>query len=179
MRKNKGQWFNHILPGFVFVVVFASHFLWRGFFPEQDPLQSQWFSLPTGNSWLHNYIEAKNYWLGYSYGLSAAFASAALRNYLSSPCRESKTFAIGGVTFTGLLAAAGCFLIGCCGSPMFVVWLNMFGIAFIPFAKPFIAIVTTISIAVAWLWMFRRKIYQYNEIPLSQFPETGNHQERQ
>lgn len=179
MRKNKGQWFNLILPGLVFVAAFAAHFLWRGFFPEQDPLQSQWLSLPAESSWLRNYIETKNYWLGYSYGLSAAFASVALRSYLSSPCRESKTFAIGSVTFTGLFAAAGCFLIGCCGSPMLVVWLNLFGAAFIPFAKPFIAIVTTVSIAAAWFWMLRRKISWHGEIAFSRFPETGNDKERQ
>lgn len=179
MQKNKSQWFSHVLPGFVFVGVFSIHYLWQGFFPEQDPLQSQWLSLPTENSWFLNYIETKNYLLGYSYGLSAAFASVAFRNYLKSPGWESKTFAIGGVTFSGVLAFAGCFLIGCCGSPMFVVWLNIFGAAFIPFAKPFIALVSTISIAVAWLWMIRRKKSQLSEIALSRFPETDNQEERQ
>ena len=158
MQKNKGQWLSIILPGSIFVIVFAIHYLWHGFFPEQDPLQSQWLSLPIENSWFRSYIEARNYWLGYSYGLSAAFASVAFRNYLKSPCRASKTFAIGSVTFSGLLAFAGCFLIGCCGSPMFVVWLNIFGLAFIPFAKPFIAFITTTTISVAWWWMLRRKI---------------------
>ena len=174
MQKNNVQWFGRVLPGLIFVVVLAIHYFWQGFFPEQDPLQSQWLSLPTENSWFRNYIEAKNYWLGYSYALSAAFASFAFRNYLKSPCRESKTFAIGGVTFSGILAFAGCFFIGCCGSPMFVVWLNIFGATFIPFAKPFIALVTTISIAAAWLWMVRRKTSQHSEIALPRFPETDN-----
>ncbi len=174
MQKNKRHLFSYILPGVVFVVVFAVHYLWLGFFPEQDPLQSQWLTLPSENSWFQTYIETKNYWLGYSYGLSGAFASAALRNYFSSPCWKSKTFAIGGVTFSGLLAFTGCFLIGCCGSPMFVFWLNLFGAAFIPFAKPFVAFMTTISIAAAWIWMSRRNIRQHNEIALSRFPETGS-----
>ena len=154
---NKDQWFSGIIAGFTFIIIFAIHFLWHGFFPEQNPLQSQWLLLPTGNSWVRDYIDAKNYWLGYSYGLSAAFASAAFRNYLKSPCRASKTFAIGGVTFSGLLAFAGCFLIGCCGSPMLVVWLNLFGAAFIPFAKPMVAVLTTLTIGPAWWWMARKK----------------------
>ena len=167
MQKNKGQWFSNVLAAIIFVVVFAIHYLWQGFFPEQDPLQSQWLSLPAENSWFRNYVEAQNYWLGYTYALSAAFATAAFRNYLKSPCWASKTFAIGGVTLSGFLAFAGCFLIGCCGSPMFVVWLNMFGAAFVPFAKPFIAFVTTITIAVAWWWMLQRKTRPHNEIGFS------------
>lgn len=172
MEKNKEQLFRIILPIGMFIGIFAIHYLWLGLFPEQSPLQAQWFSLPTENSWFYSYIEAKNYWLGYSYGLSAAFASVAFRNYLNSPCRASKTFAIGGVTFSGLLAFSGCFLIGCCGSPMFVVWLNIFGAAFIPFAKPFIAFATTISIAAAWFWMLRRKTNPHCDIVLPLFPEA-------
>jgi len=173
MGKNKERWFVLIIPIGVFAAVFASHYLWLGLYPEQNPQQSQWFALPEENSWFDNYIEGANYWLGYSYGLSAAFAAAAFRNYLNSPCRTAKTFAIGGVTFTGMLAFAGCFLIGCCGSPMLVVWLNLFGAAFIPFAKPGMALVTTISIAAAWFWMFRRKTDPHNEIALSRFPKTN------
>lgn len=167
MQKNKGQWFCNVLAGIIFVAVFAIHFLWQGVFPEQDPLQSQWLSLPTENSWFRSYIEADSYWLGYSYALSAAFAAAAFYNYLKSPCRSSRTFVIGGISLSGFLAVAGCFLIGCCGSPMFVVWLNIFGATFIPFAKPFIALVTTITIAVAWWWMLQRKTRPQDEIGLS------------
>lgn len=166
-----------ILPAGMFVAAVVFHYLWQGMFPEHDPLQSQWISLPSENSWFRDYIEAKNYWLGYSYGLSVAFASYAFINYLKSPCWASKSFAIGGVTFSGFLAVAGCFLIGCCGSPMLIVWLNIFGTAFVPFAKPLIAVVTTVSIAVAWFWMFRRSRSQHNGMPLSQFPETLGHKE--
>lgn len=178
MPQIKGNyWYRIVIPAGMFVVTVVFHYLWLGLFPEYDPIQSQWISLPSENSWFRDYIEAKNYWLGYSYGLSVAFATAALINYLKSPCRASRTFAIGGVTFTGFLAVAGCFLIGCCGSPMLIVWLNLFGAAFIPFAKPFIAIVTTISIAMAWFWMLRRSRSQHSGIPLSQFPETADRQE--
>jgi len=33
----------------------------------------------------------------------------------------------GGVTLLGALMAGGCFLIGCCGSPMLAVYLSLFG----------------------------------------------------
>ena len=147
-----------LLPLGVFVAVFAVHFLWLGLFPEQDPAQARWAALPAEGaaSWLPNYIEAQSYWLGYSYGLSLAFAAAALRRYRRNRTCGAGKLALGGVTFSGFLAAAGCYLVGCCGSPMLVVWLNVFGAKFLPFAKPLMAAVTTFSIAGAWWWMARR-----------------------
>jgi hypothetical protein len=64
---------------------------------------------------------------------------------------------LGGLTLTGFLAVAGCFLVGCCGSPMLVVYLNLFGAGFLPLAKPLVAVVTTLAIIGAWWWMKRRK----------------------
>lgn len=144
-----------LLPLVAFVTVVVFHFFWLGFFPEQSPAQSQWAALPSEGmaDWLPTYIEAQNYWLGYSYGLSVAFAVAALRRYLRNRQSAAGKFAVGGLTFSGFLALAGCYLIGCCGSPMLVFWLNIFGARFLPFAKPMMAAITTITIAGAWWWM--------------------------
>jgi hypothetical protein len=60
------------------------------------------------------------------------------------------------VTFSGFLAVAGCFLLGCCGSPMLAVYLSLFGAGFLPFAKPLVAALTTLSILGAWCWVSRR-----------------------
>jgi hypothetical protein len=43
--------------------------------------------------------------------------------------QKNKRLAIGGFSLTGFLVATGCFLVGCCGSPMLVVYLNLFGAA--------------------------------------------------
>jgi hypothetical protein len=147
-----------ILPAAVFVTVLATHYLWLGLFPEQDPAQVRWAVIPEEASWFNKYVEAKNYWLGYAYGLSLAFAAVALRSYSQTRCTASRNLACGGVTFSGLLVAVGCFLIGCCGSPMLVVWLNIFGVSFIPLAKPLIALLTTVVIGGAWWWMRRRMV---------------------
>ncbi len=61
--------------------------------------------------------------------------------------------AVGGITLSGFLVAAGCFLVGCCGSPMLGVYLSLFGARFLPLAKPLIAAVTTLMIAAAAVWM--------------------------
>jgi hypothetical protein len=147
-----------LLPLGVFLAVAAAHYVWSGLFPEVDPAQARWASLsPSEVSWLNRYIETQGYWLGYSYALSLAFAAAALRRYREERFCSAKTLAFGGLTLSGFLALAGCFLVGCCGSPMLVVYLSLFGAGFLPLAKPLVAVVTTISIIGAWWWMTRHK----------------------
>lgn len=149
-----------LLPAGVFAAVVCFHFLWLGFFPEQDPAQGRWAATVSSgqDSWMRIYIEAGNYWLGYSYGLSLAFAAVAMRRYRETRMCAERNLALGGVTFTGFLAVAGCYLIGCCGSPMLVVYLNLFGAAFLPWAKPLVAAITTITILFASWLLFRRGV---------------------
>jgi hypothetical protein len=150
-----------VLPAVVFVVVLAVHYVWLGLFPEQDPAQGGWVALPVEKTWARSYAEGHSYWLGYSYALSLSFAAVAVRRYLERRACDDATcgprrLALGSVTFSGFLVVAGCFLIGCCGSPMLVVWISLFGAAFLPFAKPAVAAVTTVGIGAAWWWMGRR-----------------------
>ncbi len=145
-----------LLPLWVFLGVAAAHYVWSGLFPEVNLAQARWASLPGSDaSWLHRYLQTQGYWLGYSYALSLAFAAAALRHYREERFCSAKTLAFGGVTLSGFLALAGCFLVGCCGSPMLVIYLNLFGAGFLPLAKPLVAVVTTLSITGAWWWMKR------------------------
>jgi hypothetical protein len=154
-----GQKFRRfLLPLAVFLGVAAAHFVWSGLFPEVDPVQARWASLAAPEtSWLHRYLASQSYWLGYSYALSLAFAVAALRRYREKRFCSAKTLTFGGLTLSGFLVLAGCFLVGCCGSPMLLVYLSLFGAGFLPLAKPLVAVVTMISIAGAWWWMTRRQ----------------------
>ncbi len=147
-----------VLPLIVFVGVAILHFIWVGLFPEENPTQQQWAAIPTTveTGWWRAYVETQSYWLGYSYALAFSFAMVALRWYREQGDCTSRNAVIGGFTFSGLLAVGGCFLIGCCGSPMLIVYMNLFGAAFLPLAKPLMAGITTISIAVAWIWMYRK-----------------------
>lgn len=140
------------IPAIVFVGVGTSHYLWHGIFLEQDRLQSQWVELTVASApWGNRYIVTQDYWLGFSYALSLAFAVHAFQRYRRNRFCAGEKLALGSVTFTGFLAVAGCFLIGCCGSPMAAVYLSLFGAAFLPFAKPIIGIFTTVTVAAAWL----------------------------
>ena len=157
--KQKNHFRQALLPVGVFLAVLCIHFIWLGYFPKTNPVQDRWVTTGLGSqqSWLINYIENQSYFLGYSYALCLSFASVALRHYWQERVCMARNLAIGSITLSGFLAVAGCFLLGCCGSPMLVVYLNLFGAKFLPLAKPLVAIITTLTICAAWWWMNRGK----------------------
>lgn len=142
------------VPAAVFVVVWTIHYLWLGFFPERDPAQSQWVQVAASSgAWWSRYVHSQSYWLGFSYALSLAFATHALQYYRRNRSCTGRRLAVGSITLTGFFAVAGCFLLGCCGSPMLAVYLSLFGAAVIPLAKPLVAVLTSCSIVAAWIYM--------------------------
>lgn len=147
-----------VLPTVGFAAVLGVHFLWLGLFPEQDPAQAAWARVPQpeGGGWVRRYIETGDYWLGYAYALPLAFALVALRRYRERRFCGAGRLALGGVTLSGALSVASCFLIGCCGSPMLGVYLSLFGAGVLPLAKPIVAGLTTLMILGCYLWMRQR-----------------------
>ena len=144
-----------LLPLAVFAAVMLLHFCWLGLFPERDPAQDRWVATATPVSWWGRYCDGGSYWLGFSYGLSLAFAAVAWRRYREGRFCPGRKLAIGGVTFSGALSVVGCYLLGCCGSPMLAVYLSLFGAAFVPWAGPLIAGLTLLSVLVGSWWMNR------------------------
>lgn len=145
-----------LLPLSVFLAVICTHFVWLGLFPEQDPVQSRWAEVPTtDHSWLKTYLDEGSYWLGYSYGISLTFAIIGIRRYREQRLAASRNFALGSVSFSGVLAVVGCYMLGCCGSPMLAVYLSLFGAAFLPWAKPLVAVLTTITLMIGWQFALR------------------------
>ena len=145
-----------LLPLVVFLAVLGAHFVWLGLFPEQNPAQSRWAEVPAiDRSWLREYLDGGGYWLGYSYGISLAFAAVGIRRYREQRLAASRNLALGSVSLSGVLAVVGCYMLGCCGSPMLAVYLSLFGVAFLPWAKPFVAILTTVTLLVAWRFSLR------------------------
>jgi len=144
-----------LLPVLMFVMVGSIHFIWSGVFPERNAIQDRWQTVVAEEnpSWVNRYLETQSYWLGYSYALSLAFASVAFRRYREKQMCSARNFALGGVTLSGFLGVVGCFLVGCCGSPMLGVYLSLFGASFLPWAKPLIAGLTTVMIAASYWWM--------------------------
>lgn len=144
-----------ILPGIVLAAVFLVHFAYLAVYPEHDPAQDRWLIVDEGAQppLLQRYIQTQSYWLGFSYGLSLAFAAVAFRRYREHRFCAARNLAIGGVTLSGFLAVAACFLLGCCGSPMLGVYLSLFGAALVPLAKPLIAGVNLLLIVGSYYWL--------------------------
>jgi hypothetical protein len=148
-----------MLPTAVFAAVIAAHVVYRGLFPERDPAQDRWAAplASASSTWMDTYVRSEAYWNGISYAIPLAFAAAMYRRYRERRMRSDRTLALGGLTISGVMSVVGCFLVGCCGSPMLAVYLGLFGAAFQPFAKPLSAIISAGSVALAWLWMRRRE----------------------
>ena len=139
----------------VLAAVFCAHaaiVVW-----SDQHVASQWVSLPHRealSAW-KQYFERKDYYVGYSYALAAGFTAFALMLSLQRRQRALGGVA-GGLTLMGVLYGAGCFLIGCCGSPMLAIYLSVFGAKVLGFLKPLMAGITTASVLMSGTIVVRR-----------------------
>lgn len=138
------------LSAFVVVLLLhASYSIVKG-----RKLAEQWAGMNETN-YLELYVQRSEYLIGASYALAIGFSVYALMRFLES---RKAGFAglIGGITLTSVLYVGGCFLLGCCGSPMLAVYLTLFGSSFLGFAKPLTFGLTLASIVVGYLWMQKK-----------------------
>lgn len=126
-----------------------TYWVWNNF-----RIASKWVQIEDINHF-HLYFSHQEYFLGISYGLAASFTIYAVTKFRENH-RRSVGGMVGGVTLTGILAVAGCFLIGCCGSPMMVVYLSLFGSSFLKFSKLLVLILTLTSVIIGYIWMEKK-----------------------
>lgn len=148
-----------LLPLSVFVMAFAAHFIWftvsggaaTGAEGGCGSCETACAAPPSiGNQ----YITTQSYLLGYSIALPLAFAAFALRQFFEKRAQAAaKGAAVGGLSVSALLGFAGCWMTGCCGSPMLGVYISLLGVGFLPFARPLVAGITTLSIAGSFWWL--------------------------
>jgi hypothetical protein len=100
------------------------------------------------------YLKEQDFFLGLSYALAFGFAAYAL-THLRRSRRRAAAGAVAGGGVGSLLLAGGCFLVGCCGSPMLAVWLSLFGAKAVGLAKPLIAALTALSIVGGYVCLRR------------------------
>lgn len=123
---------------------------------------SVWQIIETASKWkqvneinpLWQYFERQAFFLGLSYALTAAFTAYAITNFFEKR-KLGIAGTVGGLTLAGVLYFAGCFLTGCCGSPMLTVYLSLFGSSILGFAKPLTAGLTTIFVILGFIWIGR------------------------
>ena len=141
-----------LAPG-VFLAVLGMHFVWLSRYGPQ----ARWVSLDDESVVLslRGYLESQSLWLGLSYAVSLSFAALWLRRYREERLCSASTLTVGSVTLSGALAVGGCYLLGCCGSPMLGVYLGLFGATFLPFTGPAVFALTAVPLLASWAWMSR------------------------
>jgi hypothetical protein len=144
-----------LIGGAVFLVALTAHFGYHAW--RETQVASQWMVIEGLDrpSALARYVERQDFFIGYAYALAAAFTAFAVTLSVQQRRREVGGV-LGGITLVGGLYAAGCFLIGCCGSPMLAVYLSLFGASFLGAMKPIVAGITTVSVVLSGAYIVRR-----------------------
>jgi len=141
--------------GFFFTLLI--HFIWVS--KDLAP-KVQWADVKTASentiSGYAMYFQDGEYYFGLSYALAIAFTLFAFSR-IKIDRKKGATGFLGGITFSALLATFGCFIIGCCGSPMAIVYINMFGSSYLNVAKPLMLAITSLSVMYAYTRMIKNK----------------------
>jgi len=143
---------NQFYPPTAFIVVFLSHLsytVWKA-----ETIAKQWVRVDNVST-LSRYFTHYDFFMGLSYSLAAAFTVYALQKFLINR-KGSASGLLGGITLTGILAVGGCFLLGCCGSPMLAVYLGLFGASFLGFTKPLVFVLTAASVGIGFYWLNKK-----------------------
>lgn len=144
------------LPVTVFLAAFVMHALYMRHVLAA-PLDGWADNSMSDSFWgLGPYLQAQEYFVGFSYALGAAFALWSVGQFVRSRRAAAAAGAVGSVTLVGVLLAGGCFLLGCCGSPMLAVYTGIFGAKALGAGKPLMALVTLLSVGCGYWCLSRR-----------------------
>ncbi|MEO0115020.1 MAG: DUF4346 domain-containing protein [candidate division WOR-3 bacterium] len=136
----------------VFIAILLFHPVY--YILRTSQISRQWAQIENV-SILSIYFQRQEFFIGISYALAGAFTVYALIKYIERIMGVAGVLT--GVTLTGILYLAGCFFLGCCGSPMLVVYLSLFGASFLKFTKPLVLLITFFSVTIGFIWMNKKK----------------------
>ena len=152
----KKQLWQRLVPYILFLGVFTAHAF---YLRHQSAMPAEgWADVGVGQGGLLGfdyYVHAQDYYMSFSYALGAAFAVWSLVKYLTVRQAALAAGAAGSVTLVGVLMGAGCFMIGCCGSPMLGVYAGIFGAKALGVGKPLMALVTVLSVSGGYWYLSR------------------------
>jgi hypothetical protein len=162
-----------LLGAAAFAAVFVGHVLYLRFLTSAP--QKVWADnfAPSVSFW-QSYIISQDYFVSFSYALSASFAVWATARFVYSRRRAAAIGAFGGVSLVTFLGTAGCFLIGCCGSPMLPIYISLFGYQAAGIGKPLMALISLISIGGDYLYVMRRPECRCADPEICPFPEKSS-----
>ncbi len=140
------------IPIATFFFIFLFHIIYLSQSSKYGCMQNQSADLKSG---FKSYISHKDFYLGYSYSLAGALTAYAIIITLENR-RCGGVGLAGGISLLTIVYGVGCFFTGCCGSPLLPVYLSFFGAKILGMTKLFIAIITTISVVVGYIWMSKK-----------------------
>jgi hypothetical protein len=153
-------------------VVFIGHVLYLRYLTSAP--QKDWADNfnPSVSFW-QSYMISQDYFVSFSYALSASFAVWATARFVYFRRRSAAVGAFGGISVVTLLAAAGCFLVGCCGSPMLPIYVSLFGSNAAGIGKPLMALISLISIGGGYFYVVRRPECNCTDPEICPFPQKS------
>jgi hypothetical protein len=160
-----------LLGAVAFVAVFVGHVLFLRYLTTAP--QKDWADDFNPSFW-QSYMISQDYFVSFSYALSGSFAIWAAARFMYSRRRAAAVGAFGGISLVTFLAAAGCFLIGCCGSPMLAIYVSLFGSKAAGIGKPLMALISLISIGGGYLYVVRRPECNCINPETCPFPEESS-----
>ena len=140
------------IPFGVFLLVFSIHLVYSVW--EASQINKQWVEVEDINYYLL-YFNQQYFMMGISYALACAFTIYALLVFNEKRKKNGIAGIFGASTLAGLIYGGGCFLIGCCGSPMLAIYIGLFGPSILGFTKLLVLILTILSVAAGWFWIER------------------------
>lgn len=141
-----------------FALVVGLHFAWNGPGPVEScaaptAVACSASSCSVPETHWERYLREGLHYLAFSYGLSLAFAVWVLSGISSLGRGRSLGLATGGLTWTGVLVATGCGLLGCCGPPLLPALASVFGLAGLGVAPRGVAVITMLGVAMGAVWL--------------------------
>lgn len=140
MKKAK----NILVPLVVFITVILLHLLYFKITEEKCG----------AISWFQRYIRDQEIFIGISYALLFAFITFSFLKFKEGRNNALKAAGAGG--FFTIILWLFCFLSGCCGSPMLIVYLNLLGISSLKIPKIVLLVMTIIFVGISYFWMIKR-----------------------
>lgn len=127
-----------------FILVFIAHLLlFRFSLCEEE-----------SSNWLRLYLEGQEYFLGLSYAIALSFALCSFLK-IKENRKKAVVGTIGGSSIALGLWLITCFLTGCCGSPMLIVYINLFGLSYLKMPKWALLLFTLVMVGAGSWWMVR------------------------
>lgn len=121
-------------------------------------LHSVYFKITEENcaaiGWFQRYVRDQEIFLGIAYAISIAFITFSFLKFKDDRKNALKAATAGG--FFTIILWLFCFLSGCCGSPMLIVYLNLLGISSLKIPKIVLLLMTIVFTGIGYLWLTKR-----------------------